>query len=820
MLNFFNSFVVPGVDDVTFYHDDQDPQQFYMLPEFPTIKTGPDNTPMFNLIIFARDFHLFANQAQGLDSTETEGGIVSMTTQLGVSDADQQTAVNYIQNDMGNDPIRRFRPIYHGPGQIGFAPLFPFTIQQPPKLSYPIWVEPPPSAVNFSIIPDLSTTPSATDTFIKATASSNHPSLIAENLASYEALLGQEGVELFRDTAAKGAVIGLVSYTVSFVARIPSISIHIYGDASNIYQEIKQYCTVHEDYGSGGSWTYPQVSSLDELKQISASLHIDINDNDFQQASSSTSDGSSGSTASSIESQIETLALNIATTYLQSTFFANPFPTGLDASKLGTTPFANNPNPPASQPGQPGQPGAGGSGAPANNQLWLKNFTQDMEGHFDFQISASSNITVTKYPNSALSTLLPASLVASKIITADLSQPYFQILDVSVQVTADYVNDPIAAITVTLSYVQTDDNTQQGYNYSKTFVFSTGTEVYRFQTTMAKDSTGSPKDSYTYSSQIHYKASADTQPTAAKSTEERALIIGYNELSCVRVQASWGAAPTDTVQRIQIHFNYPGVSLSSATADVYLTPDHTTDSWFTYTNGNPSVEYEYTITYFLISGQTLAMPMQTGQSGSLVINAPFDDELSVTFVPQGNFMGGLGTPAITAIVVSTTYTDTTDGYHVNGTHSFTNPTDTWLWEFPLHDKAQRTFQYKADITYSDGSADQGDWIQGKEGTILVGAVARQILEIDVIASLLDFQNTWKLVIVKLNYTDPANQIAQSQNFQITGANASVTQSWKVALKNPAVNQYTYEVDAYAIDPTKNKTVGPLQTSTLPLVLQL
>ena len=58
MLNFFNSFVVPGVDNVTIYHDDQDPRQFYMLPEFPSIKTGPDGGPMFNLIIFARDFHL------------------------------------------------------------------------------------------------------------------------------------------------------------------------------------------------------------------------------------------------------------------------------------------------------------------------------------------------------------------------------------------------------------------------------------------------------------------------------------------------------------------------------------------------------------------------------------------------------------------------------------------------------------------------------------------------------------------------------------------------------------------------------------------
>ena len=65
MLNFFNSFVVPGVDNVTIFHDDQDPRQFYMLPEFPSIKKAPDGGPMFTLVIFARDFHLMKDAAQG-----------------------------------------------------------------------------------------------------------------------------------------------------------------------------------------------------------------------------------------------------------------------------------------------------------------------------------------------------------------------------------------------------------------------------------------------------------------------------------------------------------------------------------------------------------------------------------------------------------------------------------------------------------------------------------------------------------------------------------------------------------------------------------
>ena len=795
MLNFFNSFVVPGVDNVTIYHDDQDPRQFYMLPEFPSIKTGPDGGPMFNLIIFARDFHLMKDVAQGLPATEMEGGLLSMTTELAVSQENQAKIIQYIQNDMLKDARRRFRPVFRGPGRILIEPLFAFTPAQPPRLSYPIWVEPPESAVTFCIVP------AGGETFVKATAGSNKPSLIAENIANYNVLLGQEGVELVRNVVEQGSVIGNVGYTVSFVARIPSLSIHIYGDASNIYSEIKDYCQVHEDYSyDGKNWhySYPAVSSLDELKTISANLHVDVDAGDFQQAAS----GSNPSAAQAVEQQVQSLALDVAQTYLKNVFFAQPFSAQLDPAKLGSDPLAHDPNADKSKGAQPA------------NQLWLKSFTQGMKGSFDFKVDFRSNITVTKYPNSGLTTMVSADAIKKRIITADLSHPYFQNLGVSIRVTADFEHDPIAAIKVLLDYHQVDDNTGQARTETQQYTFTTGKEVFFFQAVMAKDKTGAPKDTYTYSSEIIYKASSHSEKIAPQPSNERSLVLGYNELSCVRVQATWGAVPVDTIARVQVHFKYPGLDSPTAETDVFISSEHPEATWFTYTGGKASSQYQYQLSYFFLSGQRLDLPVQTGLSGNLVVNAPFEDTLRVTFVPQGSF------PPVSSIVVTARYSDPETGFNQQDVRGFKNLTDTWLWQVRLRDKNKRDFQYRVDVTYHDGSADQGDWQPGVEGTLLVGKVARQILEVNVIPTLLDCQQVWKLVIVRLKYQDPDNQIDLSQNLMITAANASQPLTWKVPLKNPALHKYTYQIDAFAFDATKNKVVGPTVTDDPLLVLQL
>jgi hypothetical protein len=103
--------------------------------------------------------------------------------------------------------------------------------------------------------------------------------------------------------------------------------------------------------------------------------------------------------------------------------------------------------------------------------------------------------------------------------------------------------------------------------------------------------------------------------------------------------------------------------------------------------------------------------------------------------------------------------------------------------------------------------------------VLVGQVAQKILEVDVVAALLDFAATWRLVIVKLSYADPANGVAQDQTFQIMAANQGASFSWRVPVKDQTKKTYTYTIEAYG-QAGQRKTVGPSPSDDSALVLQL
>ena len=119
----------------------------------------------------------------------------------------------------------------------------------------------------------------------KPSKGSEKPSLVNSNLASYTALLGQEGLRLIRNSIEDGWSPGTINYSVSFVARIPSLSVNVWGESHDVYNEIKEHCTIIETYRNGNStrtYQYPQVSSLTELRDIFTSLHIEYNLGDFR----------------------------------------------------------------------------------------------------------------------------------------------------------------------------------------------------------------------------------------------------------------------------------------------------------------------------------------------------------------------------------------------------------------------------------------------------------------------------------------------------------------------------------------------------------
>ena len=773
MLTLFDYFTVPGVDYVTIYKDDQDLNMFYMFPESPSLAIGSDGGPQFRFMVFARDFHLMKDVAANLDATETEGGILSMTTQLAVANDDQAKIRSYIAGMRGEG----LRAIFVRPGLHRFE-WFAINDASAIKLAYPIWVD---GSVRFTLIPS-----GGGATFIKGEDAAAKPSLVGENLANYSVLLGQEGVELVRGMVGKGWTPGSVDYSVTFMARIPCLTVDVTGKVSDAYDQIRENCCAPFYFRNRCLLMYQPLGDLKDVQTKVSSLTIKVSGTDFPVT------GGDKSMADQVQSTLMSTALDVIKNFLENQFFTT-FSSSAASSDDASSGGSEAPPPPG--------------------RLFLRPRSQSNE--VEFHISYDKNVPVVKNPNRALLDIMSANDVTKHIVTADLSDPYFQILDVAVRVTADFQTDPIAAINVFLDYDQKDDVTGDHKKYTREFTFLNGTEVFNFQTVMAKNADGSPKDTYRFWSQINYKFTPQSPPSSPRDVNDRALIIGYNQMNCVRVQASWGAIPSDAISRVQVHFDYPDKTLGTASLekDVYLSPDHTADTWFTYTGTNPSTEYTYAISYFFTSGERLDMPAQKSSLPTQIVISPFVDTMEVTFIPQGTF------PPLASIVVSAKYADKSSGHARSDMHTLASSGDSWTWTVRLLDKTQRAFQYKADVRNADGSIMPGSWTPGTEGTILVGQAAQQILEVDVIPALLDLQKTWKLVIVRLKYEDPEHNVALNQIFQISAANSSQPFSWRVPLADPHVNRYTYEIDAYGFDAT-NKVVGPFQTDNRALVLQI
>lgn len=588
MLNLFGSFVVPGVESVTLYHDDEDDELLYMLPCRPSLSRSEDGAPAFSLLVY-RD------ESKPPES-QPAGAFLTLSAELSVRDEDQAKIKDYVTGH-----YRGIRPVYAGPGSISFAPVGPRS--QPIRLVYPLWTD---GTVNFCRIP------APAGPLVSSQNAASKPSLISTNRAIYQAGLTQAGAMFLQSTAARGRIPGSVNYKVSFSARVPGLTIRISGKASEVYRQLKQSCPTYEARAARYYLYAPMLlGDLHWIQSALPGLNVQVDPGDWRHALTEPS------SAQEAERNLSDMASELARNYLTDRFFAACCDGGL----------ASDPVVGADGGSAPAWEDSGDADdSPPGGQMWLKRLTQqELEGELDFLVTAGSGVTLTGTASGVLSEMLTVSEIEQSVIRVDLDAPVFRFLDVPVGVSADFEAYQIAAIKVLLSYNQQDEPAvapPEGDQlaYSQAFLFTTGREEFRFRGRLATDKNGNPKSTYSYYCEIYFKDSAGAEKTPVREQPNGAVVIDDGQVSHVRVQALWGTVP-ETVRRAQIHFRYPGVELATAEKDIILSPDHKADTWFTFTGGNPPTEYEYRISFFLADGRRVDLPVRQSTSSELSVNA-------------------------------------------------------------------------------------------------------------------------------------------------------------------------------------------------------
>ena len=268
MLNFLNHFSVPGVEHVMVYHDDQRTDVFYIVPELPSILRHDNGSPSFNLISFAHDFSLLANEASELPTAETEGGLLQLTTSLEVTAEDQEKIRSYIARGMSG----------------ALRPAVPWS-----------GADARPSRHIAQHQADVSDVGRRGRALLPLSQRRRHVRQGVAGLREAVARVQQPGVvhgaarprglRLIRNSIEDGWSPGTINYDVSFVARIPNLTVTVKGNSRDVYEEIKEHSTITETYRSGNrtsTYRYPQVSSLEEIRDLFTGLHIEYDKGDFR----------------------------------------------------------------------------------------------------------------------------------------------------------------------------------------------------------------------------------------------------------------------------------------------------------------------------------------------------------------------------------------------------------------------------------------------------------------------------------------------------------------------------------------------------------
>src|SRR5438046_7802510 len=97
MLSLYDQIIVPGVEHVVLYRDDERPHRFYMVCDQASIVREADTSPMFTFILYARNVDTLAETDR-----EVERGYVAMSTQVAVSAADQEKIRAYLRGRLGD----------------------------------------------------------------------------------------------------------------------------------------------------------------------------------------------------------------------------------------------------------------------------------------------------------------------------------------------------------------------------------------------------------------------------------------------------------------------------------------------------------------------------------------------------------------------------------------------------------------------------------------------------------------------------------------------------------------------------------------------
>lgn len=386
---------------------------------------------------------------------------------------------------------------------------------------------------------------------------------------------------------------------------------------------------------------------------------------------------------------------------------------------------------------------------------------------------------------------------ADYALEVDLNDPFFQTLEVSVRVNADFENLPIFNVEAKLSYLHGRDHKIEEYTFGKP------DDVGKFRT-FVEDNIRKYKFVY----QVNYEGDSRVFTSEEIETDDTQLTINVDDLGVLVVDIAPGDINFAQVKQAQLVVRYEDQGITPIERQFTMTPEKNTFQIREVIFKPRTKPIKYSVKYFMVDGREFEVKGKEQDAPQIYINDPFSAMKTVGLRAVGDLNA-----KIQSIMVDLIYKDAANNnYTQTKSMALSKATPFFDWTFPVIDENAGELKYSGTISFMDGTTQDIPETVATRSTIQVGDVVADRLEVMIVPDLIDFAAV-KLVNVSLRYVDDTNHVDERKD--LIFKQGEQAKNWTVDLKNKAARDYKWSAKFFMADGSRKEvTDQPGQGETV------
>lgn len=375
---------------------------------------------------------------------------------------------------------------------------------------------------------------------------------------------------------------------------------------------------------------------------------------------------------------------------------------------------------------------------------------------------------------------------ADYAMEVDLNDPFFQTLEVSLRVNADFDNLPLFNVEAKLSYPYGADPKVEEFTFSKP------DDVGKFRTFVVDKNR-----KYKFVYQVNYKGDSRTFTSEEVETDDTQLTINVDDLGILLVDIAPGDINFDQVKQAQLTVRYEDQGIAPIERQFTMTPQSSTFQVREVIFKPRDKPIKYSVKYFMVDGREFEVKDKEQDAPQLYINDPFSAMKTVGLRAVGDLNA-----KIQSIMVDVVYKDAANNnYTQTKSMALSKATPFFDWTFPVVDEDAGELKYSGTIQYVDGTIQDIPETVATRSTIQLGDVVADRLEVMVVPDLIDFTAV-KLVNVSLRYVDDTNQVDERKDLIFKPGEQA--KNWIVDLKNKSARDYKWSARFFMADGSRKE----------------